>query len=144
MSHFKVHNDGNGWMPMEKRVEGIVQCSRCGSTILWVRTARKRIPFHHDGLGWRDHRGRPCREGWAVRDMAERRAWVTTKWRLSSRLRKALVRDGRRAKPWRSVKAGQGRDESVALTPATQAGGQTTRRAVALGAPPTFLMGTSA
>jgi hypothetical protein len=133
LSHLfgKPHNDNNGWLPAVGRWDGLSVCNRCGTTISWLKTARHRIPFEQTEWSWRDHRN-PCttRERRIQKGEVEQYR-VTPVRSLTNRLAAALVRDGRRFRPGKARKARSSRDESVAHVPATQAGEQMTRRAVA-------------
>lgn len=115
-------NYGNGNVPRVGRLDGLSHCSRCGVGIAWIRTARRRIPFHQDfGTYLTDHRD-ICR-------MNVRRLNQTARaLSLGSAWGHGRAQEG--------ATEGPSRDESAAHVPATQAGGQTTRRAVAQATPP--------
>lgn len=130
-------NNDNGWLPRVRRVEGAGQCRICGASILWVRTANRRIPFdYRNTLYWTDHRD-PCRviQRQGIDKAQDVLHDVTSVRRLSNRLMAALVRDGRSLYRARRNRAGLRRDESVPHMSASQAWGPTTRRAASHSAP---------
>ena len=114
-------NDNNGWVPTVGRFDGLGPCLRCGAPIAWIRTARRRLPFEREFGYLSDHRT-PCRI--RVRQLNQTASQI----RLGSAWGVLEVQEG--------STAGPSRDESVAHARATQAGGQTTRRAVAHATPP--------
>jgi len=127
----KSHNDDNGHPPRVGRSDGRSICDRCGEPLWWVRTARHRIPYEKAIYSFRDHRSL-CRiyvERIQKGEVVQHR--VTPVRAFTNRLVAAAVRDGKRLRPRKAHKARSSRVESVAHVPATQAGEQMTRRAVA-------------
>jgi hypothetical protein len=115
-------NYGNGWVPHVGRYDGHSACSRCGTEIAWIRTARRRLPFEREfGTYLTDHRDH-CRI--LVRQLNQTASQIS----LGSAWGVLEAQEG--------PTAGPSRDESAAHVRATQAGGQTTRRAVAHATPP--------